>query len=420
MYRLAVAFAAGAALAAPSVAQELPRIAVVARAGADPPVSASALAAALGARVGESAQILVDPRFTVEAVLRERLAPFARARQLSDEGWRAYHEVEPGFAESRLVQARRVALEVADLQGGPELLAEISLRLGAVRLYRGRSDEARADLRLAVTLAPDRAVTRSEFRPAVVELYDEARGAPAESGRLAVAAPEAAQLEVDGARVDDPGGELALAVGHHLIVVRSRGHRPEARIVDVSLDVQRIEVALERDELAAALAEPLEIGLAEQDAALRVEAATLHGELVAFVLLAPVWRRGAPALIGQRCEAVPTRCTEVVEVGFTAPADLPAAVDRLWASLTERRGARRFPPTLLVDARLTRGEPRPAPGGGPMPDDEPRAWWKSGWLWAGVGTAAVATSAWLLLSQDVTVDTVITLDPCRFGGACAD
>jgi len=421
-HRLALALAGILALCGEAAAQEQPRVGVVVRAGADPPVSASAVLAAVDSVVGDAAELLAEPRFHADSVLRERLVPFKRARQLADEGWRAYHEVEPAFAESRLVQARQRALEVVDLQGGPELFAEISLRLGAVRLSRGRASEARSDLRLAARMAPDRAVTHAEFRPTVVALYTAAKADEGSRAGLTVDAPAGADVFIDGVSVGgaaDAGAAgiaTEVTVGHHVVGVHKRGYHARARIVVVSGRGERVAVVLERDELAAALDAPLELGVAEAEAELRVEAATIYGELDAYVLIAPAWRRGAPALLAQRCERVPTRCTEVVEVGFGDSDGLGAAAQRMWRALAERRGSRRFPPTLLVDARLTRGEPRP----GTIRRDPHRAWWKSGWLWAGVGTAAVAASAWVLLSQDDRTDTVITLEPCGFGGACAE
>ena len=65
--------------------------------------------------------------------------------------------------------------------------------------------------------------------------------------------------------------------------------------------------------------------------------------------------------------------------------------------------------------RLTRGESRP----GTVRGGRDRAWWKNGWLWVGVGTVAVAASTWVLLSQDDQTDTIITIEPCGFGGACS-
>jgi hypothetical protein len=404
--------AAIVALGADAAAQS--RVGVVARAAADPPVSPSLVAEAFEAVVGDTATLLVEPRIELTGVLRERLGVFRRAVELSDEGWRAYIELEPEFAEARLAQARQRAVDALDLDGGRELVAEISVRLGAVRLFRGRRDEADEDFRLAAILDPDRPITDAEFRPDVVEAFERATAVAPGVATLAIASPRGAAVEVDGAAAGTAPVSVEVTVGHHVLVVRAAGKVPYTGIVEVGAAGQRVSLELQTDELASALREPLTVGTAEQQAKLRVEAALIHGELDAFVIAAPIWRHGAPALLGQRCEGVPIQCTEVVEIGFADPADLRTAAAELWSALAERRNKLRFPPTLLVDARLTRGEPRP---GTTIPGNE-RAWWKNKWLWIGVGAVALGATSYLVFAGDDPAETIIGLDPCDFGGDC--
>ena len=410
---LAAAVAAVIAVLAPDAAAQS-RVGIVVRAGADPPVSPSEVGEAIEAVVGESATLRIEPRIRASGVLRERLKSFPRARQLAEEGWRAYKEVEPAFAESRLSQGRQRAAEVLDLQGGAELVAEISLRLGAVRLSRGRTSEAEDDFRLAAALDPNREVTTAEFRPNVVESFERARSASATPARLEIVAPAGAKVEVDGVDAGAAPVTVETTAGYHAVVVRGEAARPWSGIAVVPEGGDRLEVELEPDELAGALAHPLAVGTDETAAQLRVEARIIHGELDGFVLAAPIWRRGAPALIGQRCEGVPVMCTAVVEIGFASADDTRSVAAQLWTELAKAREALRFPPTLLEDARLTRGETRPGTNG----VTRGSAWWKNKWLWVGVGAAALGAASYFVLSRDDETNTIIDVEPCQFGGIC--
>ncbi len=411
--RLAAALALVVASAGVAAAQSR-RVGVVARAAADPPVSADAVAEAVAGVAGADDVAVVEPGPIPGAVRRSRLQSFRRAAELSDQGWRAYRRVEAAFAEARLAAARTTAEEVLDLPGGTELVADISIRLGAVRLYRGRPSEADDDFRLAATLWPEREVTVAEFRPEVVEAYRVAVAATRAAAMLEVRAPAGASVVVDGRRAGTGTARIEVEVGHHAVVVRSPGAAPGNAIVIVPPAGASVQVEPEPDELIAARDAPLSIGGSEQAAQLAVEARAIYGELDAVLLVAPVWRRGAPALLGQLCADEPLQCTAVREVAFDRPVNLARAAAALWTGLWSE--ARRFPPTLLVDVRLTRGERRPGTSG--TGRARRSAWYKNQWLWIGVGTAAVAATAYFVLSGDASTDTIIGFDPCDFGGDC--
>jgi hypothetical protein len=401
-----------AALAGTARAQS-PRVAVVVRAGAEPPVSAAATRAALvtaGAWPGEPIAVARQRR-AEGAVEVGALEPFARARALVDEGWRAYQQVDPAFAEARLVAARREAEALLPLAGGGELMADISLRLGAVRLQRGRRDAAAADFRFAYALDPDRAVTVAELPPPVVDAYRAATKDLAPAVGLAVTlAPATAAIEVDG---HDLGGarSLELAPGYHTLVARAPGYEPLAQIVAVGPEWATLALVLVPDRVAAALAGPFELGIGEAVAGRQAEALLVFAELDALVLAAPVWRRAQPALLAQRCAGVPVRCTRVIERGFADASGVSAAAAAVLGELAQDELV--LPPTLTADARLVLGEPPPGHHVAPGP---PRPWYASGWLWAGAGGAAIAAAAVVLLTGDAGVDTVLELGGCDWGG----
>lgn len=421
--RLVAAIAlAVAALGSGAAFAQSPRFAIVARSAGDPPVPAAsagravARAAARRGAVVTDAAAVAERRAAAGVVTPDRLVGFADARELARQGWRHYLEVEAEPALARLSAARLRALEVADLDGGLELLADVSLRLGAVHLYLGNEAEAAANFRLAARLDPERAPSTAEFAPAIVAAYDAAvaaTGAP--RARLDVRLTAiGARVEVDGRPVEGAVLAADVEVGLHVVVVRAPGRHPFAQLVAVPADGVEVDVSLSPDPLRAGLAVDLDVGLDEQTAQAGLESLIVFAELDAVILVAPVWRRGAPALVAQWCEGTPLLCTAVVERGFARPEDLPSVAVAVFDALAGARGARRFPPTLLIDARVARGERRPGtrtPAGG-------SAWWKSPWLWAGVGGLAVAVTAGVLLSGDDGVSTTIRVPQCEFFGGC--
>jgi hypothetical protein len=216
---------------------------------------------------------------------------------------------------------------------------------------------------------------------------------------------------------------VELDAGQHVLVVRHPGHAPRGQAFLVQgAGAPPVRVIVERDPGAAAVlagAEALAVGRSEADARVAIEGLLLWGELDAVVLAASAWRRGQPALLGQLCHGAtgaPLQCTPVEEVGYPAGA-LAAAARQLVARLRKAAGGgRSFAPYLLTDRRLVDGEKAPGTrvgsgGGG--------SWIRNPYLWVGVGAAALATAAWLLLGSESTVRPVIDSEPCQWVGGCA-
>lgn len=401
-------------------------VSITVLAGDDPPVAVAELDAAMVASARADGFDPIPDAFASAAenlasgaVPAARLEPFAEARRLADRGWSAYLAVEVDFAASQLANARRLASQVADLDGGLELYADITLRLGVVLAHLKRDAAAADAFRLARALAPDRAVTMAEFSPDIVAAYDAAIAEQRATVTVSVAAdPVDARIEVDGADVGAGPARIDLEVGHHIVVARAPGRVARGQLVSVAADTPALELSLDPDPLASAVlagGAQLAVGASEAGSQTVVDGLMMYGELQGVVLAASVWRRGAPALLGQWCEGVPASCTRVAEIGYPDPSGLEAAVRTLWQTLQEARPTRSFPPTLPVDARLTRGESRP--GAETNGETTSCAWCRSPWLWVGVGAAALAAGSVYLLSRDGDVTPVIDLDPCAFA-AC--
>jgi hypothetical protein len=409
-----------AAIACAIVASAPARVAaapsgVVVIATAPAPVAADDTARAVAGALDEAAgtatggPAVIDVRaaaraaWAAGAVPAARLRGFTRVAELAAEGWRAYLAVDPELAAARLATARAEAEGLLALDGGIELYADLTLRLGVVRGALGRADEAGELLRLAHALDPDRAPTASEFSPDALAAYAAAIAAAPARRAVELVVPAAAQVAIDGREVD--GRVHELTVGPHVVVVRAPGRVARGRAVAIAggAGPARIELALDEDP-AAVLAEDgaLAAGVDARRAGSVVAQLLLHADVDALYLLASVYRGGRPALLGQRCVDARPACTAVVEVGYADGAGLDGAarllVDRL-ANARLRDGV-----SLPSDERLGGGR-------GPGPGGERRR----RWIVAGVGVAvAVIVTAIVLASGDEPVPTV-TIDPGDFG-----
>jgi hypothetical protein len=423
---LAVGIALASALAPMPAAAQSRVVGLVVYAPEGAPASRDQIDDALG-RAASADGWAADPRpfahaataLDAGAVPRERLDRFARAEDLAAEGWRAYLAARPTTAVSRLGDARAEAAALLDLDGGLELYADLSVRIGAARLALGRDDAADEDFRLAARLDPEHEVTDAEFKPAVVQRYAAARaGRPVSAPQRIESEPAGAAIEVDGGAVGRAPVTVDLAIGHHVVVARAGGRVARAEVIDAAPGAPVLRLDLDPDPGAAAVTAGtagFKLGREERAAAVIAGAVLAYGDLDALFLVGTVWRRGAPALLGQICRGrVPARCGRVIEIGYARPADLPRAAARLWRAARAATG--RFPATLLGDARLVSREPGPGASGAVPGGGERRRWWRSPWLWVGLGSAALAVTAGFLVAGDDAIEPVVVGDPCGFGG----
>jgi len=408
-------------------------VAIVSYQGKEAPAPAGEVGAAL-ARAARDAGVpttldafrVAKTQLELGAVPRARLAGFGRVRELVEQGWRAYLAVEPAYAASRLSEARRLAEGVLALDGGVEAYAEVSLRLAVVLLDLGRKEEAAVLFRIAAALEPDRRVTLAEFSPDVVAAHEAAAapGGPEAPVRIDVRLAEGAggapaEVELDGRKVGAAPVTVRLGAGQHVVVARAPGHVSAGRAFAVTApgsagsEPQVVRLELERDAAAASVLrgpDALAVGQSETSARIAAEGLIRYGDFDAVLLVASVWRRGAPALLGQWCRSIPVSCGRVVEIGYDEPANLAHAARRLWESVRIRGS---FPPTLLVDARLVSSEA--APGTGKKNGKgNGIGWWK--WALAAVGASAAIVVTGLVLTRDTEIHPVFTGDPCDFGG----
>jgi len=340
------------------------------------------------------------------AVPVDELAAFAQVAAVAAAGWRAYLAVDIEFAAQRLAAARAGAEALLSLDGGAEVYADVSLRLGLVLAHLGRGAEAAEVLRLAHALDPERAVTAAEFSPDGVEAFEAAIAArPAVKG-VEIVAPARADLTIDGKPVGRAPRSLELAVGQHVIVARADGYAPRGLAVSVEPTTERIEVELEARRGADALDDDLALsaGAAEARAGAAVADALLYAELDELYVVASVYRGGQPALLGQRCVLARPACTAVVEIGHEAD-----GLDAAARALVERlRGAQpRYGVLLPADPRVERGE-RGRPGGSCRLCKRP-------WLYVGGGAlvAALVTTLVIVATSDEPAP-VVTVDPGDF------
>lgn len=414
-----VAAAAFALISASPATVRAQRVAVVAVPAAGAPETPAELAAAASTAIG-GAQVIGDGVALARqarskgAVPAAQLAAMARVIDAGAEGWRAYLQVAVPFAASRLGKARSDAEALLPLAGGLELYADLSLRLGAALLSLGRVEEAEDALALSAALDPEREVSLVEFSPDIVEAVERAKKRQVAQVPLLIETPgiRGATVEVDGVRVSGgvtaQGGEgsstvrINVARGQHVVVVRHRGYEDAAQAIRVPSEGAEVVLALSPDRGARALAVPV-AGMSEEEATNLLEGVLTFAEADDVLFVAASSRRGAPALLAQRCGAS-LRCTAVVEIGYARPG-LPSAMREAWATLA--RGELRYPPSLPSDSRVL---PSRTAGG----DGKCRLC-RSPWLWAGVGVGVAVTSAILIfaLGQEEP-NPVIIVDPGGF------
>jgi hypothetical protein len=374
--------------------------------GAERGAVTTAMAQALAGSSRVVADAVGDARAAVAAgaVPVGTLERFRRVREAIDEGWRAFVRVQVELAASRLAVARTDAESLVAYPGGAVLYADAALRLGAVLEHQGRSAEGHAAISLALALDPDRPITLAEFSPDVVAAVDAVRTAarPTRTVQL-TSEPAGASIAVDGKELGRTPLDADLALGQHVVVAQLPLH--EARALAIALDAASPAVVvldLAPDPAATRLAEGATIGLPDEGARELVEATLRYADLDEVVVVAAVQRRGGPALLVQRCAALPVRCTAVVEVGYAEPSGLPAATREAWQAT--RQADLRYPPSVLADARTS---------GGPV-DDHCKLC-RSPILWGSIGAAAlIGTIVIIAVVSGSRPPPTVGVDPSQF------
>jgi tetratricopeptide (TPR) repeat protein len=408
--RLGPPLAALVVLAAIAPAARAEREAAIVVASADGAVDALTLAGALGAAgvAWPDAVAEVAAARAAGAEPAATLARFAEVGNLIGEGWRAYVAAEPAFAAARLGAARTAAVALLPYDGGGELYADASLRLGIALGHLGQRERADDALRLAHALDPTRPVTTAEFSPDAVDAYQAAIAAARPTVTVRIDALAGAAVTIDGQPAGTAPRLVELAVGVHVIGVRAPGFAPVVEPFEVGPETSLIALELPPDRGAIAAARAQADGFAalgERDAAALLDAIVSYTEADAVVLVAATVRTGGPALLGQRCHSGAT-CTAVVEVGYPIGGDLARAIALLRQRLAD--ADHRYRPSLA-------GDPRLRPTGGPPVGGGGDGGARRRWLWIGGGAvlaavAAVAITAWASGDDRPTV----TVDPDDF------
>lgn len=371
----------------------------------------AAVATAMAATLAGSQRIALDAvgdaraEITAGAVPASTLERFRRVRDAIDEGWRAFVRVQVELAASRLAVARTDAEALVAYPGGAVLYADAALRLGAVLEHQGRSLDGRAAIALALALDPDRPISLAEFSPDVVAVVDSVRTSqtrPTRPVRLTTE-PAGATITVDGKELGRSPLDVDLALGQHVVVAHLPLHEPRALAIAVDASSPAdIALDLARDRAATRLAEGATIGLSDEGARELVEATLRFADLDELVLVAAVERRGGPALLVQRCAAIPVRCTAIVEIGYAEPSGVASATREAWEAT--RQADLRYPPSVLADARTHGGRV----------DDRCKLC-RSPILWGGISAAAlIGTIVIIAVVSGSRPPPTVGIDPSQF------
>jgi hypothetical protein len=338
------------------------------------------------------------------AVPVELLATFRHVRELIDEGWRAYLRVEFDLAQSRLAVARTEAEQIYALPGGPELYADVSLRLGIVLGALGHVDDAQAALALALAIDPSRPINAAEFSPELIASIDAARARVAPIRHTTITSePPGAAVTLDGTPIGTTPLTTDLAHGQHVAVLRARGFAARAQPFAVADSEARVEVVLDRDDERANLDGGAIIGMADAREQALLDAATRYADVDQVVLAAQTGRRGGGALLVQRCAGLPSRCSAVVEIGYGERDGLQTAARSAWQAV--RAADLRYPPSVLADPRLA----------GERVATHSCELCRSPWVWGGVGTVALAAIVTVVAVVTASKPAPsVTVDPGQF------
>lgn len=384
------------------------RIGAVVVSSSQPAIDAVALAAALAAAGVDDADVLMTAARARRAgtVPASALARFTTVGHVVAEGWRAYLAADPAFASARLAVARNDAEALLTVDGGTEVYADVSLRLGIVLTHLGQAEAATEALRLAHALDPARPVTAAEFSPDAVAAYQAAIAATVARAEIRIDALAGAEVAIDGVVIGPAPLTTTVAVGEHVVVVRRAGYQARGLAVAVTGRAPLLAIELDPDRGAAAVGAASRDGVAalsEVEAAAAIDEVLTYAEVDAVEVIASVVRAGAPALLGQRCVGG-RACTAVVEIGYPDAAGLAGAIALLHERLA--RADRRYGVILPTDPRLTRGERGVVDGG----CRSCRRWY---WIGGGVVVTAVVAAVVVAATSGAAAP-VVTIDPGDF------
>jgi hypothetical protein len=218
--------------------------------------------------------------------------------------------------------------------------------------------------------------------------------------RLRVATtPPGAMVSVDGTALGRAPLDVQVTRGQHLVVARAPRHRAAVQGVNVE-GAAAVELALDRDADAVALATGPEPGLAAPVEQALVDATLGLADLDEVVMAAVVDRRGGPALAMQRCAGIPARCTAVVEIGYADRAGLPAAARAAWHATSG--GALRLSPSVIGDSK-----PVVAPAGCRL--------CRNPLVWTGVGAVVIGAVIAIVVTSGSKPPPVVIIDGTDFG-----
>lgn len=370
-------------------------------------------------------------RARTEGPVQRMMARLGAVRELLGEGRRALSQVELERAVAVLGEAEGRVRELLSLGEAPALYAEVLRWRGVALLELNRPEAAAGCFRRAVALAPAALLTEADVRPDVVSAFARAARQAGlrvplsivprvQGAALPAALLPSVVLLVDGVDMPlsrvrgQPGVELRVPPGEHIVVLRVSGYEPLVFTVpvtdeaglDLALDVAPDPVFVE---LGALRRRPTLSGLGSLCGALDLD----------YVVVAAVPDEAGPgALGGQRFVCAARRLEAVREVRGAVPSEaerrpsLQAAaqlIDQLWqmepAGAGDLAWLERPPYVPVVAVRAGRGA-RPAPV--PL--------YRRPWLWIGVGGGAALIGGLLggLLSPRPAPFSTLVIDPAQF------
>jgi hypothetical protein len=351
----------------------------------------------------------------------QRLLQIAQRVQ---QGWQLYLRVSLDAARAELDAAVVQAIPLAWYPAARQMLADALVRRGIVAAFVATTEAAKqqayADVRLALQLHPGRAFDTAEFSPDVIAMVSAQQTIqqPMQTVQVVLGWPPALALAVPlhdrSAHITIDGGEpvaiiekssLQMPPGPHLLVVMTPGSAPTAQLINIGTEASRVPLSIpvRADPVASALAQPITRSMDPAVVAQVWNALRAANLVTQTLVVVASWRRGQPALLGQRCILrTVTECTTVAEVGWSGnPKDLASVMRTLMASLRQQQPTIQ-PISLVTESRVD----------APIPVTSRCDWCRNRWLWAGVAAATLtAAGALYAVSQQAPPAPVLVVNP---------